>query len=120
MIKVLEGVAFMTGMSYVSVHKAWKLARKASSANFQRGNYVLTFKTLCTILKVRSVHLPTEINETVFFMGNLVTIKDATPSTVSLTDSTGTTQILPLLNLILCERRQSNIQGNKAQAQAQV
>ena len=116
MIKVLEGVAFMTGMKYVSVHKAWKLARKASSANLQRGNYVLTFKTLCTILKVRSVHLPTEVGEMVFFMGSLVTIKEATPTTVSLTDAAGVTQTLPLFNLILCERRQPSIQGYKAKA----
>ncbi len=113
MIKTLDGLSFLTGKPYPVVHEAWKLARRTATADLQRGNYVLTFKTMCMILKVRYTHLPELIGDRVFLLNELLEVTAATPESVTLADQNGVPRVLPLLNLILCERRRPNIPGTK-------
>jgi len=116
MIKNLDAVAFLAGKPCRDVHQAWKLAKRTASADLQRGNYVLAFKTMCMLLKIRHLHLPDKVGDRVFLFNELLTITEVTPDIVTLTGNDGKPRPLPLLNLILCERRQPSFPSNQAKA----
>lgn len=115
----VTALAVLAKVGRKKAHTAWKLAKKHATADLKRGDYVKVFKTFCKLLELQVDHLPDGVGDNVVMYGRHYKIVGSTNVTFDLVlyGSTNTLS-LPLLNLILCGKRQSDIQATEATPKA--